>query len=107
MAQVSAVFASLLRSAHSEKMHVGEVGGQIIVGGEPKAARCNVVAQYLSQPRLVERNVTSGQLGDLTRIDVDTEDLMPQFGHPGGMGSTQIPRTKNGAPHTPVCKSPQ
>ena len=88
-------------------MHVGEFGGQIVVGSEPKTARFDVVAQHLSQPGLVEWNVTSSQLGDLTGIDVDADNLMPQFGHPGGVGSTQISSTKNGAPHTPVCKSPQ
>ncbi len=88
-------------------MHVGELGGQVIVGGEPKSASCDVVAQHLSQAWLVERNVTGSQLGDLTGIDVDADDLVSQFGHPGGMGGTKIARTEDGAPHTPVCKLPQ
>ena len=107
VAQVGAVFAPLLRSADSQEMHVGEFGSQVIVGGEPKTASCDVVAQHLSQSRLVKRNVTSSQLGDLTGIDVDTDDLMPQFGHPGGVGGTQIARTEDGASHTPVCTLPQ
>ncbi len=88
-------------------MHVGELGSQVVVGGEPKAASCNVVAQHLSQPGLVERNVTGSQLGDLTGINVDADDLMPQFGHSGGVGGTKIARTKDGASHIPVCKAPQ
>ena len=63
-------------------MHVGELGGQVVVGGEPKPASCDVVAQHLSQARLVERNITGSQLGDLTRIDVDADDLMPNSAIP-------------------------
>jgi len=107
VAYVGAVFALLLRSADPEEVNVSELGSQVIVGGEPKPASCDVVAQHLSQPWLVERNVTGSQFGDLTGIDVDTDDLMSQFGHPGSMGGTKIARTKDGAPHTPVCKSPQ
>ena len=88
VAQVGAVFASLLWSTDSEEVHVGELGGQVVVGGEPKTASCNVVAQHLSQSGLVKRNVTGSQLGDLTGINVDADDLVPQFGHSGGMGST-------------------
>ena len=77
MAQVGAVFAPLLRSANPEEMHVGEVGSQVVVGGESKTARCDVVPQHLSQTRLVEWNIARSQLGDLTGIDVDTDDFVP------------------------------
>ena len=67
----------------------------------------DVVLQHLSQARFVEGNVTTSQLGDLTGIDVDADNLVPQFGHPRCVGSTQITRSENGAPHTPVCKASQ
>jgi hypothetical protein len=104
MAQVGAVFAPLLRGADAEEMHFGEFSGQVVVRGEPQAPGSDVVLQHLSQPRLVEGNVAGSQLGNLTGIDVDADNFVPQFGHPRGVGSTQITRSKNGAPHTPVCK---
>src|ERR1700733_3711299 len=107
MAEVGAVFAPLLRSANPEEMHIGEVGSQVVVGGESKTTRGDVVPQHLSQTGLVEWNIARSQLGDLTRIDVHTDDFVPQFGHSRSVGSTQITRTKNGAPHTPVCRLPQ
>ena len=88
MAQVGAVFAPLLRGADSEEVHVGEFGGQVVIGGESETTRSDVVPQHLSQARFVEGNVTAGQLGDLTGIDVDADDLVPQFGHPRGVGGT-------------------
>ena len=40
--EIGAVFALLLRGAHTEEMHVGEVSGRVIVGSEPQSAsgRC-------------------------------------------------------------------
>ena len=77
MAQVGAVFAALLRSADSEEVHIGEFGRQVVVGGESETTGSDVVAQQLSQTRLIERNIAGGELGDLTGIDVDTDDFVP------------------------------
>ena len=39
VAQIGAVFALLLRGSHAEEVHVGELGGHVVVGGETQAGR--------------------------------------------------------------------
>ena len=100
MPQIGAVFALLLRSSDAEEVHVGEFGGRVVVGGEAHPSGSKVVAQHLSQTRLVERNVACRQLGDLARVDVDADDIVPEFGHACGMGSAKVTRAEDGASHT-------
>ena len=100
MPQIRAVFALLLRSSDTEEVHVGELSGGIVVGGESQAARSDVVAQHLSQAGFIERNVTGGELGDLPGVDVDTDHVVPEFGHSGGMSRTEIARAEDCASHT-------
>jgi hypothetical protein len=100
VAQVSGVFALLLRRADPQKVHVGELGRHVVVGGEPKPTGSQIVLQQLSQARLVERNVTTGELGDLARIDVDPNDVMAQFRHPDRVGGAQVTGAEDGTTHT-------
>ena len=100
MAQVGAVFALLLRGSDAEEVHVGEFGRRVVVGGEVQPSRIDVVAQHLSQAGLVERDIARGQLGDLAGVDVDADDFVAQFGHPGGMCRAEIARAEDGASHT-------
>ena len=98
--QVCAVFALLLRCAHPEEVHVGEVGRHVVIGGEPQPTRGQVLLQQLSQAWLVEGDVTPGELGDLARVDVDPEHVVSQFRHPNRMGGAEVTRAKHGASHT-------
>ena len=107
MAQIGAVFALLLRRTDTEKMHVGELGRHVVVGGEPQSSRSKVVSQQLSQTGLVKGNVAAGELGDLTRVDVDPDDLVSQFRHSDGVGGTEIAGAEDGASHTTVCRWPR
>ena len=100
MPQVRAVFALLLRSSDTEEMDVGEFRGGIVVGGESQPPGSDVVAQHLSQAGLIERNVARGELGDLAGVDVDTDHVVPEFGHTGGMCRAEIARAEDGASHT-------
>ena len=100
VAQVGAVFALLLRGSDAKEMHVGEVGGLVVVGGEAQPAGSEVVAQHLSQTGLVERDVAGRELGDLAGIDVDADHVVPEFGHSGGMCRAEIARAEDGASHT-------
>ncbi|CFE38897.1 Uncharacterised protein [Mycobacterium tuberculosis] len=104
MPQVGAIFAYLLRRADPQEMHVGEIGRHVVVGGEPQAAGSQVISQQLSQAGFVERNVTPGELGDLTGIDIDPDDLVSQLRHTDGVGGTQIPSAEDAASHTTVCR---
>jgi hypothetical protein len=100
MAEVGAVFALLLGGSDAEEVHIGELSGGVVVGGEVQSSGGDVVAQHLSQPGLVEGYVAAGQLGDLTRIDVDADDVVSQFGHSSSMGRAEIASAKDGASHT-------
>ena len=100
VAQIGAVFALLLRGSDAEEVHVGEFGGLVVVGGEAQPTGSEVVAQHLSQTGLVERDVAGRELGDLARIDVDADHVVPEFGHSGGMCRAEIARAEDGASHT-------
>jgi hypothetical protein len=100
VAQVGAVFALLLRRADAQEVHVGEIGRQVVVRGEPQSPGSQVVGQQLSQTRLIEGDVTRGQLGDFPWVDIDTDDLVPQLRHPDCVRGAQIPSAKDGASHT-------
>ena len=100
VAQVGAVFALLLRGSDAEEVHVGELGRRVVVGGELQPTGIEVVAQHLSQPGLVERDVAGGQFRDLAGVDVDADDLVAEFGHAGGMGGAEVTRAEHSASHT-------
>ena len=100
VAQVGAVLALLLRGSDAEEVHVGELGGRVVVGGEPQPAGIEVVAQDLPQAGLVERDVARRQLGDLARVDVDADHLVAELGHPGGVGRAEVSRAEHSASHT-------
>ena len=107
MPQVGAVFALLLRGSDAQEVHVGEFGGLIVVGGEVQPTRSEVVAQHLSQTRLVERDVAGRELGDLACIDVDADHVVPDFGHSGGMCRAEIARAEDSASHTALYRQPR
>ncbi len=93
--EIRAVLALLLRSSDTEEMHVGEFSGRVVIGGETETARSDVVAQHLSQARFVERNIAGGELGDFPGVDVDTDHVVPEFGHSGGMRRTEVARAED------------
>ena len=43
--------------------------------------------------------LTAGKLGDLSGIDVDADNIVAKFRHPGRVGSTQVARAEDGASH--------
>ena len=92
--QVGAVFALLLRRADAQEMHVGEIGRQVVVSGEPQPPGSQVFGQQLSQTGLVEGDVTRGQLGDFPWVDVDPDDLVPQFAIPTACVAPRYPVPK-------------
>ncbi len=105
--QIGAVLAPFLRRADAQEMHVGELGRHVVVGGEPKPALGKVFGQQCAQAGLVERDVAAGELGHLARVDVDPDDLMPEFRHSDGVGGTQVAGAEDGASHTTVCRLPR
>ncbi len=107
MAQIGAVLALLLRGSDTEEMHIGELGGLVVVGGEAQPARSDVVAQHLSQAGFVERNVAGGELGDLPGSMSTPIDVVPEFGHSGGVGRTEIARAEDCASHTTLYRQPR
>jgi hypothetical protein len=81
-------------------VHVGEVGGLVVVGGEAQSTGSDIVAQHLSQTGLVERDVACRELGDLACVDVDADHVVPEFSHSGGVRGAEIACAENGASHT-------
>ena len=102
MTKVRSVLALLLRCADSEEVNVGEVGGHVVVGGELQPSGGDVLAQHLRQTGLVERDFAAGQFGDLAGVDIDTDDLMTQLCHPGGMCCAEVAGTEHGASHSHI-----
>ena len=100
MPQISPVLALFLRRADTEEVHVREIDCGVIVRRELQSSRGEVVAQHLSQAGLVERDLSACEFRDLAGIDVDAENLVTKFGHPGGMCRPEIASTKHGASHT-------
>ncbi len=100
VAQVGAVVALLLRGSDTEEVHVGEVRGVLVVGGEPQAARGEIVVEHLPQTRFVERDVAGGQLGHLAGVDVDAHDLVTELGHTRGVSGPEVSGSEYGASHT-------
>ena len=100
MPQISPVLALFLRRADTEEVHVREIDCSVIVRGEVQSARGEVVAQHLSQAGLVKRDLSACEFRDLAWIDVDAENVVTKFGHPGGMCRPEIAGTKYGASHT-------
>jgi hypothetical protein len=105
--KVGAVFALLLRGADAEEMHVGEFGGGVVVGREAQSTGSDIVAQHLSQAGLIERDVAGRELGDLSRIDVDADHVVPELGHACRMGSAEITRAEDCASHTCLSRRPR
>ena len=99
VAQIGAVLALLLRRSDAEEVHIGELGGGVVVGGEVQPARGEVVAQHLSQAGLVEGDITAGEFRDLAGVDVDAEYFVTQFGHAGGVRRAEIARAEHSASH--------
>ena len=50
----------------------------------------DVALQDLVQARLIEGNSSLCQQGDLGRIDVEADDLEPEFSHAGSVGRTEV-----------------
>ncbi len=86
VAQVGAVFPPFLGCANTQKVHIGELGGHVVVGREVQTSSSKVVPQQLSQTRLVEGDIAPGQLGHLARINVDPDNLVPKLRHSNGVG---------------------
>ena len=99
VAKVRPVLALLLWCSHAQEVDVGEVGGQVVVGGELQPTGSEVVAQDLRQTGFVERDVAAGEFGDLAGVDVDADDLMTQLCHPGGVCCAEVAGTEHGASH--------
>jgi hypothetical protein len=100
VAQIGGVFTFFLRGADAEEVHVSEIGRFVVVGGEVQPARGEVVAQHLSQARLVKRDIAGCELGDLTGVDVDAEHVVSKFSHTDGMRRAEIASAEYGASHT-------
>ena len=98
--QIGAVLPLLLRGAHAEEVHVGEFRRFGVVGGEPQATLVDVALQHLSKTGLVERDVATGEFGDLAGVDVDADDVVAEFGHSHRMGRAEVSRAEDGASHT-------
>jgi hypothetical protein len=86
-------------------VHVGEIGGHLVVGGELQPAGREVLVEQFRQSGLVERNVARRELGHLAGVDVDTDHLVAECRHPGRMGCAEVPGAEHSASHTAwICR---
>jgi hypothetical protein len=101
MAQIGAVLTLLLRSPDAEEVNIGELCGDVVVGGELQPSPGDVVAQNFCESRFIEGNFAGGEFRDLAGVDIDADDMVAHFGHPGGVGCAQITGPEDGASHGP------
>src|SRR5690348_16502160 len=90
MRQVGAMPARLLRGTHPEKVDRGVVGGGEMVGGEAQPSGVDVPPEDVGETGFEERNLTGLETLDLVRVDVDADDVVPEFGHAGRMCGTEV-----------------
>ena len=92
-AEVGTVTAHLLRGADADEVDRGVVGGDRMVGGEAQSPGVEVAAEDVGEPGFEERDVTGLQAIDLLGVDVDTDDVVPEFGHAGRVRRAEIAAT--------------
>lgn len=100
MRQIRRVLALLLRGADADEVDVGECCRVLVGGGEGETTGPEVPAEDLGQARLVERHLACFELRNLAGIDVDSEHVVPEFGHAGRVRGSQIPCSEHCAAHT-------
>jgi hypothetical protein len=88
--QVGGVRARLLRGADADEVDVRGGDGRRDVGGEPELAARDVLRDELGQPGFEERDLASGQCGELRRVDVHADGLEAHLGHGGRVGGTEV-----------------
>ena len=91
------------RRTQRQEVHVGPVGDLGIVGGEAQPPRAGVLLQQRLQADFEDVRLARIQRLDPIHIDVHTDDVMAEFGHPRRMGRAQIV----GADHTYPQSHPQ
>src|SRR5690606_21859499 len=96
--EVGRVLPDLLRGAHAQEVHVAEVGGLLVGGGEPEPPALQSPAQHGLQAGLEERQVTGREPGDPLLVHVEAEHLEPEVGHAGGVGGAEIARSDDRQP---------
>ena len=107
VAQVCGVLPLLLRRAHAQEVHVGELGRLRVVGGEPQPPGGDVALQHLPQSGFVERDIPAAQFGDLAGIDVDADHVVTELGHSDGVGGAEVSRPEHSASHTALYREPR
>ncbi len=88
VAHVGRQRAAPLRGAHADEVDVG-LGHLRDVGGEAEPVT-DVLGQQRLEVRLVERHPACGQCLDLGRVDVDSDDVEAELGHPRGVHRAQV-----------------
>ena len=91
--QVGAVSSHLLRGADADEVDRGVVGGDRMVGGEAQSPGVEVAAEDVGEPGFEERDVAGLQAFDLLWVDVDTDDVVAEFGHAGRVRRAEVPAT--------------
>ena len=104
--EVGGVRAGGLRGADGDEVHLGARGiGD--VGAEAQPAGRGRRGEDLGQPGLEERRTPGRERGDLRFVDVDADDVMPEFGHRRGVHGAEIPATDHRDTHgIPLVDNP-
>ena len=84
------------RRTQRQEVHIGPVGDLGVVGGEPQPPGAGVLVQQRFQADLEDVRLAGVQRLDPIHVDVHTDDVVAELGHPGRMGRSEIV----GADHT-------
>ena len=84
------MLAFLLWCSDSHEEDVGEIGRFRIRGREAQSAAADAALENIGKIWFEERDLTRFKLGDLGRIDVHTEDFVPEIGHTCRVRGTEI-----------------
>mgnify|MGYP006277316663 CR=1 FL=1 len=89
---VRGIRALLLWRSHADEVHVTPAARLREIGGEPQPTGRDVAIEHLIQAGLVERHPSRIQDRHLLGIDVNPDNLEPEFGHARRMRRTEVPR---------------
>ena len=96
--EVGGVAVLLLGRADADEVHVGAVR-RSHVGGEAQAARRDALGEDLGQAGLEERGFALRERGDLPFVDVDSDDVVADGCHGGGVHRAEVSASDDGEAH--------
>ena len=102
LGEVRAGGPGALRGSHADEVHVAELRGGRVGGGETEPSGPQPFAQQRLQAGLVERQCPGLQGPGPRRVDVHAEHLEAERGQAGGVRRAQVPGPEDGQPWPPA-----